>query len=163
MTNVVALNASSTAAIATAPAVNVPITVDVSRYDSRCDGWALLVEAKHSLPAPGEFRTISDLRDSHYLTARRDVELFEGDAVLLGEANHHRKPRGWFHRLHLNYRGDWICVEPNSEIKAAIKKAIIAGTCTAPIDILRGNGETVAMVRILHAIRAGFDPRPFDI
>ena len=55
--------------------------------------WAKLVRNKASLPLPSNVNGAQDISGPYLL--RGDEEMFSGDVLFEGEANHHRHKRGW--------------------------------------------------------------------
>ena len=76
-----------------APKVVGSISVRIRPCDERCSYWAKLVRNKASLPLPSNVNGAQDISGPYLL--RGDEEMFSGDVVFEGEANHHRHKWGW--------------------------------------------------------------------
>ena len=147
----------SSSAIAAAQ-VQISSTVSLSKIDSRCRGWVMVVHAGDPLPMPEDVHGAGDVH-STYLHQSGDVELFPGDFLLQGEENHHRKARGWSYWL-ITYSpqmGKHHNVEFDGETKSKIKAAMQDGSLDLNPAYLKGAGKIASMVRVIHAMRAGFD------
>lgn len=139
------------------PTAAISATADISKLDRRCRGWAIVVRANQPLPMPVDVTGASSLHQPYAHQSAEGVELFPGDYALWGEEEHHRKNRGWVYVLFAYHEsGTAEHVAFRSEVKEQIKAAIQAGSCTADPNILRGSGDVAAMVRRIHADRAGF-------
>lgn len=117
--------------------------------DSRCRYWAKIIRAEQSVPAPASVDGASSL-PAEYLRSGDEVELFEGDAILEGEANSHRRNRGWSYNIGVvkNSKLEWYEHAPTKrpEIKQHFRD-------TGNRSCLMGSGDIAAMVRLLHYIR----------
>ena len=82
---------------------------------------------------------------------RGDEELLPGDFLFEGEANHHRRDRGWTYWLHaVSPAGEYVTYRSGiSAQKAELKRQGLAAR------LLTGSGDVAAMVRIAHGLRAG--------
>lgn len=122
------------------------VSIHIKPTDSRCRFWGKLIRAEQSpLPSPSDVRGANDIPGAYI---RGEEELCEGDMILTGEANHHRRTdRGWTYNIGIVHGDELVYVEVSAETKAAIK-ALGAST-----DLLKGAGECAAMVRIAHAYR----------
>lgn len=125
-------------------------SVNISPLDSRCRYWAKVLRAGTPLPFPAEVDGASDV-PGPYARCGTD-ELLPGDALLEGEANHHKRTdRGWTYWLQV-VRPDGHLVSLTSGFgaqRAQLKKAGM------PPEMLQGSGDVAAMVRIIHGVRAG--------
>jgi hypothetical protein len=117
--------------------------------DRRCRFWCKVISSDEALPAPGDVDGANGL-PSAYMRQGEEIELFEGDAVLKGEANHHSKARGWSYSLGLVKDGKLIWLE---EYKLSCVKKFLREH--EDRDGLRGSGDIAAMVRFLRALRSG--------
>lgn len=134
------------------PAV-LSVSVEIRPVDSRCRHWAKVVRAGQELPIPADVDGASDIPGGY--ARNGDEELFEGDVLIEGEENHHRKARGWtYYITYMNKNGDARRVKPSSEIKSYLKQQGLDPR------LLAGSGDVAACVRIAHAIRAGFRLEP---
>jgi len=125
-------------------------SVEIAPADGRCRYWAKVIRAGMSLPLPSLVNGADDI-PSHYLL-RGNEELLPGDALFEGEANHHRKNRGWSYWLtFVTEAGDLVrvCNEDFGGIKAILKQQGLAA------EYLKGSGDVAAMVRIAQALRLG--------
>jgi hypothetical protein len=128
------------------------VSFSIAPYDSRCRYWAKVVRSHMALPIPSTVHGANDIPGPY--SARGDEELFVGDLVIEGEANHHRRSdRGWSYWVHfvdasgnlLTYRSGF------SDQKAAAK---IQGLAPA---FLAGSGDVAAAIRVAHALRLGMN------
>lgn len=129
-------------------------SVAIRPFDSRCRYWAKIVRAGEPIPLPCDAQCAGDI-DGPYLR-RGEEELLPGDVLFEGEANHHRRQRGWSYWLKVvTTDGDLLEFGPNlSPYKAELKSQGL------PPELLRGAGDIAAMVRIVHGIRAGLTLSP---
>lgn len=129
------------------------LSIKIAPCDSRCRSWAKVVRATDtSLPMPRAIYGARSLPQGY--SSRGDEELFPGDFVIEGEANHHRKQRGWTYWLRgLDASGRRICLESGqfSALKPLLKQAGLEPS------LLAGAGDIAAAVRTIHAVRAGID------
>lgn len=133
--------------------VHQSLSIEIRPCDSRCRWWAKVIRSEDTkLPAP---RAIDGAHSMPQVYSRPgDEELFPGDFVIEGEANHHCKPRGWTYWLHgLDGSGQEIYLESGqfSGLKPLLKQAGLEPS------LLAGAGDIAAAVRIIHAARAGID------
>lgn len=127
----------------------VSVSIQIKKRDSRCRFWAKVIRAGQALPMPSAVSGANDIPGP--FAQQGDEELFFGDVLIEGEENHHRHARGWTYWVtFVGLDGAVHVVQPNSEIKAALKKA---GLDRA---LLAGSGDVAACVRIAHGLRAGF-------
>lgn len=131
------------------------MSMSVSLYptDARRRYWAKIVRNGRPLPMPDEVQGAGDIPGPY--RGRGDEELLPGDALFEGEANHHRKNRGWTYCLTYVTDGGEVLtfISGFSEQKAALKAQGIASV------YLKGAGDWAAMVRIVHGLRMGFKLR----
>lgn len=124
------------------------VSIKIGPRDSRCRYWAKVIRAGQPLPLPSAVDGANDI-PAPYLR-HGEEELFPGDVLIEGEANHHVKARGWTYWVYTcSPDGDLVSHEPSSKVKAAMKAAGLAP------DLLPGSGDVAACVRIAHGIRAG--------
>jgi len=110
-----------------------------SPQDRRCSFWAkALPITKAILPADTEG---ANSIPAPYLKRGEEIELFDWDIVMYGEANHHRKQRGWTFNTLVALDGRLVELTSTSCINGAIRK-ISPGN-----QILRGAGDHAAMMR----------------
>ncbi len=123
-------------------------SVIIGPADSRCRYWAKTFRSDDPLPLPSLVNGANDLLGKY--AQHGEEELTAGDVLFEGEANHHRKNRGWTYWL--------TVVAPNGELLRFISgnfgelKAQMKAQGMSP-DLLKGSGDIAAMVRIAHAIR----------
>lgn len=133
--------------------VHQSLSIEIGPYDSRCKWWAKVIRAADtSLPMPRAIGRANSLPQGYSRSG--DEELFSGDFIIEGEANHHRNLRGWTYRLRgLDANGQEIRMKSGqfSGLKPLLKQA-----CIEP-SLLAGAGDIAAAVRIIHAVRAGID------
>lgn len=126
-------------------------SVDVAPHDSRCRYWAKIFRHAQPLLNPCDVDGANDVPGSYL--RRGEEELMPGDALLEGEANHRRRTdRGWSYRVTV-VTLDGRCLQLLSGEFGAAKALMKATGLRA--DLLRGSGDVAAMVRVVHAIRAG--------
>ena len=101
------------------------------------------------MPRPSDVKGAGDI-NSPYLR-RGDEELYPGDIMFEGEANHHSKDRGWSYWVHfVDQEGNLIVYRSGfSEQKSAAKAQGLA------LELLAGSGDVAGAVRVAHALRAG--------
>lgn len=130
-------------------------TVNINALDSRCRYWAKVLRAGTPLPLPAEVNGASDVPGPY--AVRGIDELLPGDALLEGEANHHKRTdRGWTYWLRVACP-DGRLLSLTSGFgaqRAQLKKAGM------PPEMLQGSGDVAAMVRIIHGVRAGMTVSP---
>lgn len=127
-------------------------SVEIAPRDGRCRYWAKIIRAGIPLPLPSLVNGANDI-PTRYLF-RGNEELLPGDALFEGEANHHRKARGWTYWLtFVTEAGDLVRVynEDFGGIKALLKQQGLAA------EYLRGSGDVAAMARIAHGLRMGMN------
>jgi hypothetical protein len=142
MTVIDALIATSTAAAQSS------VSVKIAPADRRCRYWAKVVRAATPLPAPDSVDGANGIPSPYARLG--DEELFAGDFLFEGEAEHHRKARGWDYIVsYMGPDGKLIRCRPGSAEKAAMKANGL------PANLLPGSGDIAAMVRLAHAVRLG--------
>lgn len=130
----------------------VSVTVTPKPIDSRCKYWAKIVRADE-LPTPSEVSGAGDL-PGEYLRVGEEVELFTGDYLVEGEANHHRRQRGWEYWVSTCVVVDGVpqCIRleefDGKGVKSALREA-------GERDLLRGAGKHAAVVRAIWAVSLG--------
>lgn len=126
--------------------------------DSRCRYWAKVIRATDALPLPACIAGASAV-PGPYIRKGDDVELFEGDWILEGEENHHRKQRGWTYTLRslAIRKGDGELAACTFDFGVESRAAIRAAGAK---DLLGGSGDVAAMIREIHARRRGIKPMP---
>lgn len=126
--------------------------------DSRCKYWAKQVPLS-ALPMPASIDGANSLPGGYLRNG--NTELFDGEILIEGEANHHSKQRGWSYWLvRVNPTegkdGEYIRTKMSSEInarvKACIKEAAKRGLLSK--EHLRGSGDIAAAVRFGHLLSA---------
>jgi len=125
-------------------------SVEIAPCDGRCRYWAKIIRAGIPLPLPSLVNGANDIPTRYLL--RGNEELLPGDALFEGEANHHRKTRGWTYWLtFVTEAGDLVrvCNEDFGGIKVLLKQQGLAA------EYLRGSGDVAAMARIAHGLRMG--------
>lgn len=129
--------------------------IKVGPIDTRCRWWAKIVPEGVSLPLASAVQGASDVPGAYEQPGETHF-LEVGDAVIMGEANHHVKVRGWSYFL-------WLVVESRKEPGVArviktrpdgVEKRLLAAL-GAPKAELAGSGELAGCVRILRALRSG--------
>lgn len=124
-------------------------SVTIKPIDSRCRYWAKIIRANTSLPLPSDVDGANDIT-GHYLRNGED-EMFEGDILIEGEANHHRSNRGWSYWVGFcGADGKVVRIKnPGADLKAKMKAA------GCPVELLAGSGQIAAAIRIAHGVRLG--------
>lgn len=131
-----------------APAAVVSVSFPVRPRDSRCRYWAKVIRAGQPLPAPASVDGAGDVPGAYLRNG--EEELFPGDVLIEGEANHHVKARGWSYWVHTcSPTGEQVTIRPSADVKSQLKAAGIDPR------LLPGSGDVAACVRIAHGIRAG--------
>ena len=132
-------------------------SVEIKPLDSRCKYWAKIVRAGVDLPSPCLVQGASDV-PGPYLR-QGEEELLPCDALLEGEANHHRRnDRGWSYCLtFVTGSGSLVRFRSGFSTQKAEMKA--QGLVPA---LLTGSGDVAAMVRIVHGLRAGLKVTPLQ-
>jgi len=118
--------------------------------DKRCQYWAKLYRAGDRLPETGNVEGGASL-PGKFLRKGADVELYEGDAIIEAEANHHRKLRGWVVRCFVVRNGALVRLPTDTSAKSAIKAANLDSEIKR--GLLSGSGTVAAAVRALHCVR----------
>lgn len=129
------------------------------KRDSRCRAWCKVLSSEEVRRIrPAGIDGANDLPGS-YLPFGREVELFPGDIIFEGEANHHTKPRGWTYNLGFVVGGAngvaqiaWV----SGDERAALKADLRASKDPAVRELLAGSGDVAAMVRYARAVLMGF-------
>lgn len=136
----------------TSPALPVVPSIEyiAKPRDSRCKYWCKIVRAGDALPLPSAVTGASDI-PGPYLRKGDDVEIFPGDFVLSGEEVSHRVKRGWAYQMFRLDSGKIAICAFGSLVKDAVRRA-------GRKDLLGGSGDVAAMVRTIHARRAGIWP-----
>lgn len=121
--------------------------------DSRCRYWAKVIRADDALPMPAAVDGANDI-PGQYLRKGDDVELFDGDFLLEGEANHHVKQRGWTYDMRI------VSDTPSERFPGQNKYTAIdykaakdAARAAGRKDLLLGSGDCAAMIRAIHVAR----------
>lgn len=124
-------------------------SVKIKPQDSRCRYWAKIIRSGTALPIPSAVNGANDVPVPYLRIG--DEELFEGDFLIEGEAEHHRKARGWVYNMaFIDPRtGKLRYVQAISERKAAAKANGL------PAELLAGSGEIAGLIRLAHAVRLG--------
>lgn len=138
-----------------APSVASPpsaasFSIKIAPTDRRCRYWAKIFPSAKALPLPKDVQGANDLPAPY--CKRGDEELFAGDVLIEGEANHHRRTdRGWtYWVVFVTPEGKLVrYVSGFSEQKAAAKAQGLAP------ELLSGSGDVAGAVRVAHALRAG--------
>jgi hypothetical protein len=122
--------------------------------DSRCQWWQRIATRDDVLAL--DLASVDGARSlpGTYCRSGQDHELPVGSVVFDGEANHHRKQRGWTFTVGIVLPGggggiDLYWLAPTAERKAAIKAAPDGAAYMA------GSGPHAAMVRMAQWILAG--------
>ncbi len=128
-------------------------TVQCLPHDRRCRYWAKIIRADNALPWPEHVHGAHDIPGS--FLPRGEEELFPGDVLIDGEANHHIKNRGTTYCAYvLSSDGKRFARASRwSEFKAAVK----AHGGFDP-NLLKGSGDLAACVRFAHLVRLGIWP-----
>lgn len=129
------------------------------KRDSRCRAWCKVLSSESVRRIrPAGIDGANDLPGS-YLPFGREVELFPGDVIFEGEANHHTKPRGWTYNLGFVVGGAngvarivWVA----GDKRAALKADLRASKNPAVRELLPGSDDVAAMVRYARAVLMGF-------
>jgi len=118
--------------------------------DSRCRWWGKVVTPDAACGRdPAKVAGAGDI-PGQYERAGADVEVPVWGAVVTGEANHHRKARGWSIAAALiiprpSPKAEGEPMRAGIPVGAAVKRAIKA---TRP-DLMGGSGDHAAIVRSL--------------
>jgi hypothetical protein len=139
-------------------------TFKIRPRDGRCRYWAKVVRAGSPLPMPGSVDGANDIPGA-YLRSGSEVELFPGDLLFEGEANHHTKQRGWTYDLRtvrgkISEKGNYrYFLGFTAEIKGWVKLLVREGKIekSVGVELLKGAGDCAAMVRRAHLERMGWD------
>lgn len=126
------------------------VSFSIAPYNSRCRYWAKVVRSDKPLPTPSCVHGANEIPAPY--SAHGEDELFVGDLVFEGEANHHRRTdRGWSYWVHfVNASGNLVSYRAGfSEQKASAKKQGLAPA------LLAGSGDVAGAVRVAHALRLG--------
>ena len=131
------------------------ISVEIKPLDDRCRYWAKIIRDGVMLPMPGDVTSANDIPGPYI--QRGEEELFPGDILIEGEANHHRMARGWtYHITACKADGTRFGPrEPKPEHKAAIKAKLAEAGLNE--RVLAGSGDIAACVRIGFAVRSGIE------
>lgn len=125
-------------------------SIKIKPQNSRCRYWAKIVRAGQPLPLPSSVTGANDINAPYCLMG--DEELFPGDVLIEGEANHHRRTdRGWSYWVSAVLAdGTFInALPPSADIKTRLKAQGLRP------ELLAGAGDIAACVRIAHAARDG--------
>lgn len=128
------------------------VSVLISPEDSRRRYWAKLVRSDTALPIPSLVSGAADIPGGYL--RRGEEEMYPGDVLIEGEANHHRRTdRGWTYWVtYVTEEGEMICFRSGfGEQKAKAKAQGLA----APL--LAGSGDIAGAVRVGHALRMGLN------
>jgi len=122
---------------------------EIRPIDPRCRYWAKIIRAGRTLPMPDDVHGAGNI-PGPYLQYGEE-ELLPGDVLFEGEANHHRKDRGWTYKvLAVTSDGELISLRSGfGEQKKLMKQQGMAA------ELLKGSGDVAAMVRIAHGVRLG--------
>lgn len=127
-------------------------------FDRRCRYWAKVLRDGMRLPLPGSVTGATSI-PGDYIRQGDEIELFPGDWLVIGEANHPRQQRGWTYKLLAIGRSS-----TDGEVKIvkfdfgrSVKDACRAA---GRRDLLLGSGDVAAMIRTIHARRDGVLPMP---
>lgn len=134
-------------------------TYTARAHNPRCRHWAKVVRREQRLEVlyalPG-ITSAYDIGNAEGFAAKGETELFPGDWVFEGEANHPSKSRGWTYSLRrVQYQeaeGDALTLatyDTSSDVKARVKDLVKAGALPDPVGraLLRGAGDIAAMCR----------------
>lgn len=113
-----------------------------SPIDKRCSWWGIRINSDFKL---GSLDDTSCTKSIGYLKSGADLELEEGDAVLMSEADHHAKNRGYYVRIVFVKDGNLYRIgRPNAQIKKNIKE----WASDDQWEILKkGSGDVAACLR----------------
>lgn len=127
------------------------VSVEIRPYKRYHKYWAKVVRAGAALPKPDEVIGAASIKMPFLRTG--EEELFCGDLLFEGEANHSHKQRGWTYWVHyVDEEGELITAKGGwADFKANLKAA--AGYFDA--DLLKGSGDLAACVRFAHVQRLG--------
>lgn len=126
------------------------VSVDIRPLDSRCRYWAKIVRANVDLPIPSDVDRAVDINTP--FLSRGEEELFPGDVLFEGEANHHkRNDRGWTYWVSfVDTDGTLLCFQSGfGALKATAKAQGL------PPHLLAGSGDVAGATRVAHALRLG--------
>jgi hypothetical protein len=142
------------------PIVSVGYTP--KKADSRCRAWCQIL----SRAAVSSLRVAvvsgADSLGGRYETFGREIEVFAGDFIFEGEANHHTKNRGWSYSLGIVVASDrpdgdaeivWVTAAEAMDAKEHLR--VLAKRGDFPAEDLKGAGEVAALVRYAQAVLAG--------
>ena len=118
---------------------------EIEPRDSRCRYWAKKIEAK-DLPMPENVSGANDLPGSYLKNG--EIEIFPGEYVFEGEANHHRNARGWTYGVVQCGPALKHGTETKDDIKALVKAGLLE--VERAKKLLKGSGDIAACVRHAH-------------
>lgn len=127
------------------------VSVTLRPHDSRCPYWAKIVRASEGLPLPSDVQRSADIPVPFLL--RGEEELFPGDLLFEGEANHHRRTdRGWSYWVsYVDAQGQLHQFRSGFGPQKAAAKAQ-----GLPAHLLTGSGDVAGAIRVAHALRSGY-------
>ena len=121
----------------------VSASVSIKPQDRRCRYWAKVLRAGCALPLPSAVEGANDVPGAYLRNG--EEELFPGDVLIEGEANHHVKQRGWTYNVS-------VCgAEGKQSYLVTDKTALKANGL--PAHLLAGSGDVAACIRLAHAYR----------
>jgi len=138
----------------TTASASASASVQIKPADSRCKYWSKIIRAGSSLPLPSASGGASDIAAPYLRNG--DDEIFPGDILIEGEANHHRHARGWSYWVtYCDSNGALHRIKnPGTAEKMALK------TAGLPAEYLPGSGQLAACVRYAHGVRLGMIEAP---
>lgn len=124
------------------------VSFTARRIDKRCRWWAVRIPAGDA--ARIDLDDSTSTRAYPFLQPGADLELRNGDAVLISEQRHHTKMRGYDVALHVAVAGAMRVYRPDAGTKARIKAA---ATPEQWRELCRGSGDVAAaLIRVLKAL-----------
>lgn len=142
------------------PIVSVGYTP--KKADSRCRAWCQILSSAAVSSLRVAVVSGADSLGGRYETFAREIEVFAGDFIFGGEANHHTKNRGWSYSLGIVVASDrpdgdaeivWVTATEALDSKEHLRALAKRGDF--PADDLKGAGEVAALVRYAQAVLAG--------
>jgi hypothetical protein len=131
------------------------------KLDSRCRAWCQVLSAAAVNSLRVSAVSGAESLGGKYERFGHETEVFVGDFVFEGEANHHTKPRGWSYSLGIVVASTdgteaeivWVAEAEAAALKPHLRALAKAGLF--PAEDLKGSGEVASLVRYAQAVLAG--------
>lgn len=127
------------------PIVSVGYTP--KKVDYRCRAWCQILSSAAVSRLRVAVVSGADSLGSRYEAFGREIEVFAGDFIFAGEANHYTKNHGWSYSLGIVVASD--LPDGDAEIVWVSAEGLF------PAEALEGAGEVAALVRYAQAVLAG--------